>query len=47
MVYYNNVIENKLMRGEEVTEEDLENIDKATDAYEEEIRPWLSVQDLV
>ena len=46
MIYYNNIVEMKLMRGEEITEEDLKLLDKATDAYEEEIRPYLSVEEI-
>ena len=47
MIYYNNVVENKLAQGEEVTEEDLKNLDDATDAYEEKIKPWLFYKYLV
>ena len=47
MIYYNNIIENKLASGEEVTEEDLENLDRATDAYEAEIKPWLSIEEII
>ena len=43
MIYYNNIVENKIAKGEEVTEEDIENLDKATDAYEAEIKPYLTV----
>ena len=46
MIYYNNIVENKLARGEEVTDVDLENLDKASDAYEEHIKPYLSVEEL-
>ena len=44
MVYYSTIIENKISRGEEVTDEDLLKLDTATDAYEELIRPELSLE---
>ena len=44
MVYYSTIIENKISRGEEVTDEDLMKLDTATDAYEELIRPELSLE---
>ena len=46
MIWYNNIIEMKLARGEEITEEDLKLLDKATDAYEEEIRPFLTIEEI-
>ena len=46
MIFYNNIVEMKLMRGDEIIDEDLELLDKATDAYEEEIRPYLSVEEI-
>ena len=46
MIWHNNIIEMKLARGEEITEEDLELLDKATDAYEEEIRPFLTIEEI-
>ena len=47
MIYYQNIIENKLASGEEVTDEDLKNLDKASDIYEDEIRQDLSVEAIV
>ena len=47
MVFFNNIIENKLSRGEEITQADLDQLDKATDAYEEEIRPFLTIEEVV
>ena len=47
MVYYNNIVDNKLAIGEKVTDEDLENLDNATEKYEKEINPWLSMEEIV
>ena len=47
MIWFNNIVENKLLRGEEVTQKDLDLLDKATDAYEEEIRPYLTLEEVV
>ena len=47
MVYYGTIIQNKFARGEEVTDQDLINVDNATDAYEEYIKPGLSIEETV
>ena len=47
MIYYNNIIELKLTKNIEVTQKDLTNLDKATEAYEDEIRPYLAINELV
>ena len=47
MIWFNNIVENKLIRGEQVTQTDLDLLDKATDAYEEEIRPYLTLEEVV
>ena len=47
MVWYSTIIENKIARGEEVTDEDLQLLDEATDAYEALIKPTLSVEEIV
>ena len=46
MVWYSTIIENKIARGEEVSDEDLRLLDEATDAYEALIKPSLSVEEI-
>ena len=45
MVWYCTIIENKIARGEEVTDDEIRDLDAATDAFEEYIKPGLSFED--
>ena len=47
MTFYTNLVENKLRAGDEITDELLDLLDKATSAYSDALKPYMKLKDMV